>query len=215
APRDERERVERARALAERRSFAESLAGPTGGRVLVAPLLRPAPEAPAAAESARSAAAKPLVPLERGRVTARELAALRHRVDEDLRAGDEEHLTALALELAAAPDEGAATLALKVLETGPPEARLAALDGFARNKSPKVHELLARELRARPDAERALLVARALAAAPGPEATRALADEVARRGGDGDVGRVLLAALADRPTEELAPIATEVALAAR
>src|SRR5262249_36770163 len=74
---------------------------------------------------------------------------------------------------------------------------------------------LARELHARSDGARAALLVRALAAVPGPDATHALALEAARREGPDDLVRLLLGSLSRRPPEELAPIATAVALAGR
>lgn len=216
-PRDEREKVDRARAASERRGFADAIAGPTGGRVLIVPLLRPVPDAPAAIGSTKHAEARrALVPLSvAGRVSARDLAALKKRVEDELKSSDEEKLAPLAAELAAAPDEGAVELALRILEEGPVEAQLGALDGFARNKSAKIHEILGRELHARTDGPRALLLVRTLAAAPGPDATRLLAVEALRRDGPQDLVRVLATSLAERPSDELAPIATELAILQR
>ena len=212
-PRDERERVAREHAAAERIALARGLAASTGGRVMTVPLLRPV--APVVSSSKPAEKERPLLHLEGGRIPPRDVPSVRRRLDEALKAGAEDVLERLAKELAAAPDETAAELALRALEEGPLGAERAAIDGFAHNKAAKVAQLLASELRARTDARRGVLVARALAAMPGPEVARALAEEAERREGQDDVLRILFAALSRRPVEELAPIATEIAAAAK
>jgi hypothetical protein len=149
-----------------------------------------------------------------GRIPRSELGSARRRLDEALRAPDLD-LATLVIELAAAPDDEAAELAVHALLTGPLEAKLAVVEGLAKNREPKVHDLLARELRGQTDAGKALLLARALAACPGPATARALSLEAERREGSGDLPRFLLGALARRPHDELAPLASEVASAAR
>jgi hypothetical protein len=201
--------VAREHAAAERIALARGLAAPTGGSVITVPLLRPV----APVVSSKSAEKeKPALHLEGGRIPPRDVPSVRRRLDEALKAGSEDVLERLASELAAAPDETAAELALRALEEGPLPAARAAIEGFGHNKAAKVAQLLARELRARTDARRGVLVARALAAMPGPEVARALAEETDRREGQDDVLRVLFAALSRRPVEELAPIATEIAV---
>jgi hypothetical protein len=214
AARDERERLERARAAKDRRDFAQAITEPTGGQLIVVPLPRLRETAPETAPVASHAPPPPLVPVVNGRVAYADLAPLRKKLDAGLKDPDEK-LETLARELAAAPDEGALELALRALRDGPLGTQLAVLDGLARNRSPHAVDLLVRELRAQSDPAKQVALAHGLGVLPGPAAAKALAVEAERREGSGDVVRVLHTALAHRPADELAPIASEVGFAAR
>ncbi|MBI3725556.1 hypothetical protein HY251_16630 [bacterium] len=220
-PRDEREKLDRERALKDRRDFVESLALTTGGRVTTIALERAGEQKPGAREArpqpgARGTAGKPTLKLVSGRVPASELAAATRRLEEASKGpGGAASARELVSDLAACPDELAAELALKPLLQGPVELQLAAIEGFSKNPSARVLQWLAQELRAQNDPARAIALARALSGVPGLEATRALAVEAERREGSGDLPRLLLSALSRRPQADLAAITSELTRAIR
>src|SRR5207244_460132 len=128
---------ERERTLKDGQDLLESLAATTGGRSTKVALER---SKDAAKGPGSGAAARVSVKLAGGHVSSADLGAFSRKLDDGLKAADGgAKVRDLVADLAACPDEQVAELALRPLLHGPSVAvRLAAVEGFARNPSPRI-----------------------------------------------------------------------------
>jgi hypothetical protein len=191
------------RAQDQLRSFANQLAGVTGGRSTIVEMSRPAkPTASSGADASETEVGDLGVDLTKP-ISSRDFRTVNKAFRDALKADAVTEAVQKRVEdVASCPDPKVAELALSALSWERPELAQAAARGLSRNAEEKVRDAVLQELMAEKGAARQLLLLQAYGAGPGQDVTDGLVDCLGRLGPD--AARLAWRYLSERPEAELA-----------